>query len=297
MKSVDIEVDEGKILGKTIGYPKCYYPEILVPIPRHLNRDIYGITDPDNLFCGYDTWHAYECSVLTDSGVPVTFILKIVYSSTSQYIVESKSLKLYLASFNMERLGATQELAIEEFTSRVKRDLQNALKTEVKLGIFDYTYPQQPLTGYEEYRCIDNQLDSYNIQISNYTETPTLLQESCASGEERYCTHLLKSNCKVTKQPDWGSVYLYIKGNNIPTIESFIKYIISLRDENHFHEEICEMIYKRLSDIFHPDELAVTCLYTRRGGIDICPCRASNQELLNQVLQTKEYNDTPTFRR
>lgn len=297
MKSVDIEVDEGKILGKTIGYPKCYCPEILVPIPRHLNRDIYGITNPDNLFCGYDTWHAYECSVLTDSGVPVTFILKIVYPSTSQYIVESKSLKLYLASFNMERLGTTKEFAIEEFISRVKRDLQNALKTEVQLGIFEYTYPQQPLTGYEGYRCIDNQLDTYNIQISNYTETPALLQESCTNGEERYCTHLLKSNCKVTKQPDWGSVYLYIKGDNIPTIESFIKYIISLRDENHFHEEICEMIYKRLSDMFHPDELAVTCLYTRRGGIDICPCRASNQELLNQTLQNHKYNDSPTFRR
>ncbi len=297
MTSVDIEVDEGKILGKNIGYPKSYCPEIIVPIPRHLNREIYGITDPDNLFCGYDTWHAYECSILTDSGIPVTFILKVVYPSTSQFIVESKSLKLYLASFNMERLGTTKELAIKEFKSRVQNDLQQALACKVELGIFEYLDSQQPLTGFEGYQCIDNHLDARNLTITRYTETPELLAESCTNGEQHYSTHLLKSNCKVTKQPDWGSVYMHIKGDKIPTIDSFIKYIISLRDENHFHEEICEMIYKRISDMFHPEELAVTCLYTRRGGIDICPCRASNKELLNKVLQNVDYNDNPTFRR
>lgn len=297
MKSVDIEVDEGKILGKTIGYPKSYCPEILVPIPRHLNRDIYGITEPDKLFCGFDTWHAYECSVLTYSGVPVTFILKIVYPSTSEYIVESKSLKLYLASFNMERMGATKQLALTEFAAKVQNDLQTALQTKVQLGIFEHLSTPKPLKGFEEYQCIDNEIDAHNITIKNYTETPELLIESCTTGAQHYSTHLLKSNCKVTKQPDWGGVYLYIKGEKVPTIESFIKYIISLRDENHFHEEICEMIYKRLSDMFHPTELAVTCLYTRRGGIDICPCRASNEQLLNKTLQDIEYNDLPTFRR
>lgn len=297
MKSIEAEANEGKILGKSVGYPKTYAPEILVPIPRHLNREIYGITDPDTLFCGYDTWHAYECSVLTDKGIPATFTLKIVYPSTSEYIVESKSLKLYLASFNMERLGATKELAIEEFIRRVKNDLQSALQCKVQLAVFEYTSPEMPLTGYEEYKCIDNNLDNSGITINHYTETPELLHENCTKGEKHYCTHLLKSNCKVTKQPDWGSVYLYIKGERVPTIENFVKYIISLRDENHFHEEICEMIYKRLSDIFQPEELAVTCLYTRRGGIDICPCRASHKELLNKALQNPEYNDLPTFRR
>lgn len=297
MKSIETEGNEGKILGKSVGYPKTYAPEILIPIPRHLNRDIYGITDPDNLFCGFDTWHAYECSVLTDNGVPVTFTLKIVYPYSSQYIVESKSLKLYLASFNMEQLGATKELAIKEFKARVKNDLQQALDCSVELGIFEYTDKSEPLIGFEEYQCIDNELDCHNLTITDYTETPELLIECCTNGEQHYSTHLLKSNCKVTKQPDWGSVYLHIKGEKVPTIESFIKYIISLRNENHFHEEICEMIYKRISDMFHPEELAVTCLYTRRGGIDICPCRASHKELLNQVLQNIEYNDTPTFRR
>ena len=93
-------------------------------------------------------------------------------------------------------------------------------------------------------------------------------------------SYSLRSNCRVTNQPDWGDVFMYYKGTRSLTEESFLKYIVSMRKENHFHEEICELIYKRLYDILNPEELFVACLYTRRGGIDINPVRASNSKLL-----------------
>ena len=97
--------EEAKLLGKSISYPKSYSPEILVAVPRSLNREIYGIYEPDKLFCGYDVWHAYEASFLLNNGMPITGILKIVYLSTSKFIVESKSLKLYLGSYNIDFPG------------------------------------------------------------------------------------------------------------------------------------------------------------------------------------------------
>ena len=290
-------VDEGKVLGQKTGYPKSYCPEILVPIPRFLNRELYGIDEPDTLFCGFDTWHAFECSALTNKGIPVVFTLKIVYPSTSEFIVESKSLKLYLASFNMERMGYDTNSVVTNLTERVKCDLERTLQTSVAVQPFTFDKQEEQLGNLSHYTCIDATIADSGIEIDNYTETPSLLNSQTTSGEGNYCTHLLKSNCKVTKQPDWGSIYLHIKGATIPTIESFIKYVVSLRDENHFHEEICEMVYKRITDIFHPEELSVMCLYTRRGGIDICPCRASHAELLNKDLINANFNDTPTFRR
>ena len=97
---------------------------------------------------------------------------------------------------------------------------------------------------------------------------------------ERWRSHSLRSNCRVTNQPDWGDVYVHIKGNYSVTPESLLQYIVSMRKENHFHEEICECIYKRLWDLLQPQELFVACLYTRRGGIDINPVRASSHEVL-----------------
>ena len=97
---------------------------------------------------------------------------------------------------------------------------------------------------------------------------------------ERWRSYSLRSNCRVTNQPDWGDVYIHIKGENSVTPESLLKYIVSMRKENHFHEEICECIYKRLYDLLDPEELFVSCLYTRRGGVDINPTRATDDNTL-----------------
>ena len=125
-----------------------------------------------------------------------------------------------------------------------------------------------------------------DVVFDTYNETPELLQieERDQSQEINYISGLLKSNCRVTSQPDWGDVYIQMKGNKIPTAESLLKYIVSFRDECHFHEEICECIYKRLWDLCSPEELVVSCLYVRRGGWDINPHRCSHEHLYNELV-------------
>ena len=138
---------------------------------------------------------------------------------------------------------------------------------------------------------------SYALQFSVYQENPALLTENIQeAGELKVCSHLLKSNCKITRQPDWGSLYIHLKGRTQPAYASLLKYIVSLRNENHFHEEICEMTFKRLSDLFQPEILMVSCLYTRRGGIDICPCRANKPDYLPHYLPQADILTQRNFR-
>lgn len=289
--------EEEKLLGKPVEYPTEYAPEILVAVPRSENRKAYGIKEGDNLFCGVDCWHCYECSFLLYWGMPVTGLLKIVYSSDSLYIVESKSLKLYLSSFNMFRLGNDEDDAIKEFQRRVELDLGKLLSTEVKTCFYRGESEDLPW-DFDDYRIAEYLVNAPRVSVNLYKETPeVLLEDTCPGTRElRLATHLLKSNCKVTHQPDWGSVFVRMRAARHPSKESFLKYIASLREEYHFHEEICEMIYKRLWDLFSPKDLAVCCLYTRRGGIDICPCRASSEEYLPPYLMEADILTKRTFR-
>lgn len=277
--------EESKLLGKAVAYPKTYCPEILVAVPRSLNREIYGIDKAEELFCGYDSWHCYENSFLLNNGMPVTGILKIVYPATSPCIIESKSLKLYLASYNMEKIGDTIPEATDHFLSKVETDLSRILSTPVNACFHTSLPPAEPF-DFCDYEVLEENIAPSAISFSIYQEHPPFLSENskAEAGEMQVASHLLKSNCKITNQPDWGSIYIRIKGDNLPAPDSLLKYIVSLRNENHFHEEICEMTYKRLSDLFHPEILMVCCLYTRRGGIDICPCRANIPEYLPGYL-------------
>lgn len=278
--------EEGKLLGKRVEYPKTYCPEILVAVPRTLNRGIYGIDKPEELFCGYDSWHAYEVSFILNNGMPVVGLLKIVYPSTSASIVESKSLKLYLGSFNMAALGSNRAEGVSNFVERVKADLSRLLATEVEVCFYNCQTAAPAPFDFEEYTVLEEEVEPQAIRFSIYQEHPAYLSEDIVAGpgELKVASHLLKSNCKITNQPDWGSIYIRLKGNSLPHVNSLLKYIVSLRNENHFHEEICEMTYKRLYDLFQPEILMVTCLYTRRGGIDICPSRANATQYLPQYL-------------
>ena len=136
------------------------------------------------------------------------------------------------------------------------------------------------------------------IKAPNYSETPSLLTaiESTVSTVQRFHSALLKSNCRVTSQPDWGDVYIHYKGKYAINPTSLLQYIVSFRDECHFHEEICETIYMRLFERFKPEELLVSCLYVRRGGIDINPTRASNYSLLDKSLINEMKYFTKTVR-
>ncbi len=276
---------EGKFLGKLVSYPKVYDPDLLVAVPRELNRGLYEILDKNLPFVGADAWHAYEVSFLTDTGLPVVGLLKLVYACDNPFLVESKSLKLYLNSFNMERLGETRSEAIQKFEASVKHDLEACLKTTVHLHVIEKDETSEfDFAGFD---LLEDEVTAQEIQFSETKEAPSLLRMA-GSGTLKVASHLLRSNCKITHQPDWGSVYIEMQGERIPSKESLLQYIVSFRDEYHFHEEVCEMIYKRLWDIFQPEKLMVACLYTRRGGIDICPVRASHQNLLPANLLNAE---------
>lgn len=290
-------MEEDKLLGKQIEYPKSYCPDILVGVPRVTNREIYGIDEPESLFCGYDSWHAYEAGFLLNNGMPVIGVLKIVYPANSVSIVESKSLKLYLGSFSMCARGNTLEEAIPQFTGTIKNDLSLLLGVETQVCFFAKT-PETTPFDFNDYQTLEDIVSPENIRFSVYQENPELLTDNRVNtpGELKICSHLLKSNCKITNQPDWGSVYIHIKADILPASAALLKYIVSLRNENHFHEEICEMMFKRLTDLFHPDRLSVCCLYTRRGGIDICPVRASQPKFLPKFLPRPDVLTQKSFR-
>lgn len=277
------ELIESTHLGHRVEYPQHYAPEMLVGVPRQLNRTQYGLTSDALPFVGIDSWHAYELSFLTQGGLPVVGVLKLSYPSSSPCLVESKSLKLYLNSFNMDRFGATPSEGIKEVTSIIERDLSSVVGETVKVCIFSNMTPTAPLT-LAGYSILESQPWADRLQISSYNEDPQLLKAGYRTGTSMVASNLLRSNCKITHQPDWGTVYIRMVSDPLPTDESLLRYIISIRNENHFHEEICEMIYTRLWNIFRPQELMVTCIYTRRGGIDICPSRASRPDLLPRNL-------------
>ena len=269
-----------KHLGQTSQYKATYDPELLVPEPRQSNRTHLGIQDDDLPFEGGDTWNAYEVSGLTHKGLPVAGVGKIYIPCNSLYIVESKSLKLYFNSFNMSKLGDTATEVREEIQRRAQVDLSKLLGVNVEVKIFsnkemlsDNTTPMEEW-DHARYITIEDEYPVEDMEFDTYQKTPELIKVvKNEVGTVRYHSALLKSNCRVTSQPDWGDVYITLEGEYAPDPVSLLEYLVSFRDECHFHEEICEALYKRLLDICKPDELVVRCLYARRGGIDINPER------------------------
>lgn len=264
-------------------------PSLLVAVPRHLNRTAYDIQEEELPFVGIDAWNAYEFSTLLKNGFPVSGWLKFTYSSSTPNIVESKSVKLYLNSYNMARLIDTKE-DLWKIEEQVERDIAKAVGGEVgvyiAIGDVDTV---KPMKG--DYMSLENYCNIDKMSFDRYNESSDILEVVPSIGRyERWRSHSLRSNCRVTNQPDWGDVYIHIKGEKAVTPESLLQYIVSMRKENHFHEEIAECIYKRLWDLLDPEELMVTCLYTRRGGIDINPTRASNYDLLNHAPIIDAYN-------
>lgn len=264
-------------------------PSLLVAVPRHLNRTAYDIHEEELPFVGMDAWNSYEFSTLQKNGFPISGWLKFTYSSSTPNIVESKSVKLYLNSYNMARLIDSKE-DLWKIEEQVERDISKAVGGEVgvyiAVGDVDTV---KPMKG--DFMSLENYCNVDKMSFDRYNESSDILEVvPSISRYERWRSHSLRSNCRVTNQPDWGDVYIHIKGDKAVTPESLLQYIVSMRKENHFHEEIAECIYKRLWDLLEPEELLVTCLYTRRGGIDINPTRASNYPLLNQAPIIDAYN-------
>ena len=261
-------------LGKQTKGSITYDPSLLVAIPRFENREKYQIFDNELPFDGWDVWHCYEFSVLTENNLPITRVLKLKYSAESKYIVESKSLKLYLNSFNMTNIGENSEQCLLKCKELIQKDLNKKLQTEVYVSFLDEKSFKN--TIFSDYTNILNSCNEQEIRIENFNESPQLLKINNIkeTKENRLYFDSLRSNCRVTHQPDFGDIFIYYKSQKHIEESSLVKYLVSFRNEYHFHEECCEMIFKRLSDILNPeDELMVCALYTRRGGIDISPVR------------------------
>ena len=252
---------------------------LLVSVPRVLNRTAYEIDESNLPFVGVDAWNAYEFSTLLENGFPVSGWLKFTYSSDSPNIVESKSVKLYLNSYNMAKLVTTTD-DMWQVEDKIASDLSEAVGAEVDVFVrWGDVDTVRPIVG--DFTSLEHYCNIGKMTFDEYNESPNTLQVVPSIGRyEKWRSYSLRSNCRVTNQPDWGDVYVHIKGERAVTPESLLKYIVSMRKENHFHEEIAECIYKRLFDLLQPEELFVACLYTRRGGIDINPVRASDNRVL-----------------
>jgi 7-cyano-7-deazaguanine reductase len=253
-------------LGKTSAYQTHYAPELLFPIPRQQKREELGLTGTLPFF-GVDLWNAYELSWLNKRGKPQVAIATITAQADSPNIIESKSFKLYLNSFNQTRL--TNE---EALLALLREDLSNGFGAPVHVALhlpdsFD-KLKMGELGGML--------LDRLDIEVDNYSPSPELLH--AVQGEppvsETLVSHLLKSNCLVTGQPDWASVQIQYVGDQINQ-EGLLKYLIGFREHNEFHEQCVERIFVDIMRRCAPAKLAVYARYTRRGGLDINPFRSN----------------------
>lgn len=253
-------------------YPNSYSPDLLLAIPRSEARKDFS---PEILarMQGADLWNCYELSWLTPEGVPAVAMLKLEYPADSPALVESKSLKLYLMSLNQKRLSGPAELR-----ELILSDLSLCLGTREIL--LDLVHPDEyPVTGFS--KPAGDSLDSYRPEEVKFSYCPEVLQSTEVDGGDRIYSHLLRSVCPITGQPDYGTVEIFYEGKIIDR-ESLLKYIVGFRSHGDYHEHCCELFFRDLLERCSCTSLAVRCTYTRRGGIDISPSRwtPGNSELL-----------------
>lgn len=253
-------------LGKKSAYINEYDRGLLFPIPRKIKRDEISVSEPPP-FLGFDVWNAYEISWLNKKGKPQVAIGTIIISCLSENIIESKSFKLYLNSFNNTKITCIKEL--EEI---IQNDIEYAAKGKVKVSIKTLDEFTHEKIGNLLGENIDNQdisFDKYEVN-SNYLECVNMTPIT-----EIFNSNLLKSNCLVTGQPDWGSIEITYTGPQINK-EGLLRYLVSFRDHNEFHEQCVERIFMDIKKKCSPETLTVKAYYTRRGGLDINPIRSSS---------------------
>ncbi|CDE89062.1 TPA: NADPH-dependent 7-cyano-7-deazaguanine reductase QueF [Candidatus Gastranaerophilales bacterium HUM_20] len=283
------------LLGKKVSYSDEYNPSLLVAVPRYDNRKQYNIQNDNLPFEGWDVWHAYEFSSMSENGVPVTRLMKLKYNCTSEFIIESKSLKLYLNSFNMTRYGKSIKECLEICKNIIEKDLSEKLQTDVTVNFIEENAERVQI--FNDFNNLMDYIDESTLKIEKFKESPELIEVEQSKKTEGHFLMFdsLRSNCRVTHQPDFGDVFIYYKSSKHIKENSLVKYLSSFRSEYHFHEECCEMIYKRLYDLLdRDDELFVCALYTRRGGIDICPSRRSKN---CNIVDVFKLTDTSIYAR
>ncbi len=262
-------------LGKKSQYPEHYDASLLFPIPRFANRQKLGLAQESPLpFSGDDVWNAYECSWLSAKGIPRIAIAQITIPSHSKNLIESKSLKLYLNSYNN-----TQFEAPVNVSTRLVDDLSEAAGCEVGVKLlFPKDFNHLPLRT-PEGECLDN----LDVDLPHYSYDAEVLTTGETTVQEVLYSDLLKSNCPVTGQPDWATVHIHYHGKQIDK-KSLLRYLVAFRHHQELHEMCVERIFCDIKRTCAPEKLSVYARYTRRGGIDINPFRS-------------DFEDTPPFER
>lgn len=265
---------EKSALGKKATYANQYDPNQLFPMPRKAKRDALGISD-ELPFYGFDLWNHYEVSWLNAKGKPVVALAEIIYDCDTKNIIESKSMKLYFNSFNNTKFDNSETVA-----ATIKKDLeQRLLGSSVTVRII-------PTPLFKEDKIIPRlngiHLDELDVACSTYHADSSLLTTEDALVEETLYSDLLKSNCLVTNQPDWCSIQITYKGKKI-NHEGLLRYIVSFRNDNEFHEQCIEKIFMQIMQRCQPTELTVYGRSTRRGGLDINSYR-SMQPIAQQAI-------------
>ena len=254
-------------LGQKTEYKSQYDASLLQPVPRRLNRESLGIVEDQPFNQGADVWTCYALSWLNPNGLPQVAIADVAIDFKSENLIESKSFKLYLNSFNQTKFAS-----IKEVEETIAKDLNQCASGQVSVKIHKLAdYTNQPIMNFAG-DCIDEQ----EIQIDSYAFSNQYL-ENVAEGdivEETLVSHLLKSNCLITSQPDWGSVQIHYVGKQLNR-EKLLRYLVSFREHNEFHEQCVERIFTDLMQFAKPEKLTVYARYTRRGGLDINPFRSN----------------------
>lgn len=257
-------------LGQQTEYISEYAPHLLFPIARAESRKQLGI-ETDLPFFGVDIWTGYELSWLDALGKPIVAVAEFSIPCASECIIESKSFKLYLNSFNQTRFSN-----MEEVRSTIVADLSRAAKAEVEVQLFPLRSAAAGyLTTIAQPAAVE--LDELDVAVDTYHPAPELLATGQEQVDELLVSHLLKTNCPVTGQPDWASVFIRYKGNKI-LHENILRYLISFREHQDFHEHCVERIFCDLLRVCKPEALAVYARYTRRGGLDINPFRSTDAQ-------------------
>lgn len=258
-------------LGQKTEYASQYDRTLLQPVPRALNRDGLGITQNQPFTIGADIWTAYEISWLNEKGLPQVAIADIYLDYQSQNLIESKSFKLYLNSFNQSKF--TDFNTVQQ---TMQRDLIECAQGDVKVRLNPVAVYDSQKIDHLQGDCIDEQ----DIEITSYEFNADWLKD-CVSDEiveEKLVSHLLKSNCLITNQPDWGTLHIHYIGKKIDH-EKLLRYVVSFRQHNEFHEQCVERIFCDLMHYAKPEKLTVYARYTRRGGLDINPFRSNFENL------------------
>lgn len=257
----------GLTLGKTTRYRDTYDATLLQGVPRSLNRDPLGLRADNLPFHGGDIWTLYELSWLNAKGLPQVAVGQVQLDYASLNLVESKSFKLYLNSYNQTRFASWDDVR-----ATLVRDLSACAQGNVQVTLYHLDELEgQPIAPFNGV-CIDDQ----DIEIESYEFNADFLKNAAGGEvvEESLVSHLLKSNCLITHQPDWGSVQIQYRGPAIDR-EKLLRYLVSFRHHNEFHEQCVERIFNDIQRFCQPETLSVYARYTRRGGLDINPWRTN----------------------